>query len=74
MSLFLQLSLARVIVVLAAKASGWVSVCLRQPAALGELLASEFFRVADRSRAPLAAPPPTTGSPSNSAGLRPEPE
>jgi Kef-type K+ transport system membrane component KefB len=39
MSPFLQLSLALVIIILAAKAGGWVSVRLRQPAVLGELLA-----------------------------------
>jgi len=36
---FLQLSLALVIIILAAKAGGWISVQLRQPAVLGELLA-----------------------------------
>ena len=39
MSSFLQLSLALVIIILAAKAGGWISVRLRQPAVLGELLA-----------------------------------
>ncbi len=39
MSPFLQLSLALVIIILAAKTGGWVSVRLRQPAVLGELLA-----------------------------------
>jgi Kef-type K+ transport system membrane component KefB len=35
----LQLSLALVMIILAAKAGGWISVKLRQPAVLGELLA-----------------------------------
>jgi len=39
LSSFLQLSLALVIIILAAKAGGWISVRLRQPAVLGELLA-----------------------------------
>lgn len=39
MSSFLQLSLALVIIILAAKAGGWISVKLKQPAVLGELLA-----------------------------------
>jgi Kef-type K+ transport system membrane component KefB len=38
-SSFLQLSLALVIIILAAKAGGWISVRVRQPAVLGELLA-----------------------------------
>jgi len=36
---FLQLSLTLVIIIIAAKAGGWISVRLRQPAVLGELLA-----------------------------------
>ncbi len=39
MSSFLQLSLALVVIILAAKAGGRISVLLRQPAVLGELLA-----------------------------------
>ncbi len=39
MSPFLQLTLALVIIIVAAKAGGWISVRLRQPAVLGELLA-----------------------------------
>ena len=39
MSSFLQLSLALTIIILAAKAGGWMSVRLHQPAVLGELLA-----------------------------------
>ena len=39
MSSFLQLSLALTIIILAAKVGGWISVRLRQPAVLGELLA-----------------------------------
>jgi Kef-type K+ transport system membrane component KefB len=39
MSPFLQLSLALTIIILAAKAGGWVSVRLHQPAVLGELVA-----------------------------------
>jgi len=39
MSPYLQLSLVLVIIILAAKAGGWVSVRLHQPAVLGELLA-----------------------------------
>lgn len=39
MSPFLQLTLALVIIILAAKAGGWIAVRLRQPAVLGELLA-----------------------------------
>jgi Kef-type K+ transport system membrane component KefB len=38
MSPFLQLSLALTIIILAAKAGGWVSVRLHQPAVLGELV------------------------------------
>ena len=38
-SLFLQLTLALVLIILAAKAGGWIAVRLRQPAVLGELLA-----------------------------------
>jgi Kef-type K+ transport system membrane component KefB len=39
MSSFLQLSLVLTIIILAAKAGGWMSVRLHQPAVLGELLA-----------------------------------
>lgn len=39
MSSFLQLSLALTIIILAAKAGGWLSVRLHQPAVLGELMA-----------------------------------
>jgi Kef-type K+ transport system membrane component KefB len=39
MSSFLQLSLALTIIILAAKAGGWLSVRLHQPAVLGELIA-----------------------------------
>ena len=39
MSSFLQLSLALTIIILAAKVGGWISVRLRQPAVLGELVA-----------------------------------
>ena len=39
MSPFLQFSLVLTIIILAAKAGGWVSVRLRQPAVLGELVA-----------------------------------
>ncbi len=39
MSLFLQLALTLPIIILAAKAGGWISVRLQQPAVLGELLA-----------------------------------
>lgn len=39
MTTFLQLSLALAIIILAAKTGGWISVKLRQPAVLGELLA-----------------------------------
>lgn len=38
MTPFLQLTLAIAIIILAAKAGGWISVRLRQPAVLGELL------------------------------------
>ena len=39
MSAFLQLTLALALIILAAKAGGYVAVRLRQPAVLGELLA-----------------------------------
>jgi Kef-type K+ transport system membrane component KefB len=39
MSSFLQLSLVLTVIILAAKAGGWISVRLHQPAVLGELLA-----------------------------------
>jgi len=39
MNSFLQLSLVLTIIILAAKAGGWISVRLHQPAVLGELLA-----------------------------------
>jgi Kef-type K+ transport system membrane component KefB len=39
MSSYLQLTLVLTIIILAAKASGWISVRLHQPAVLGELLA-----------------------------------
>src|SRR3970040_2461836 len=39
MSPFLQLSLVLTTIILVAKASGWISVGLGQPAVLGELLA-----------------------------------
>ncbi len=39
MNAFLQLTLVLAIIILAAKAGGWIAVQLRQPAVLGELLA-----------------------------------
>jgi Kef-type K+ transport system membrane component KefB len=38
MTPFLQLVLALIVIIAAAKAGGWVAVRLRQPAVLGELL------------------------------------
>ncbi|HMK07638.1 MAG TPA: cation:proton antiporter [Anaerolineales bacterium] len=59
MSSFLQLSLVLVIIILAAKAGGWVSVRLRQPAVLGELLAGLLLgpTVIDLLHLPVFASP-----------------
>jgi len=40
LSAFLQLTLSLAIIILAAKAGGYIAVRLRQPAVLGELLAA----------------------------------
>ena len=46
MSSFLQLALALPIIILAAKAGGWISVRLKQPAVLGELVTPILLRAA----------------------------
>jgi Kef-type K+ transport system membrane component KefB len=56
---FLQLSLALTIIILAAKAAGWVSLRLHQPAVLGELLAGLILgpTVIDLLHLPLFSSP-----------------
>src|SRR3972149_2901200 len=63
MSPFLQLPLTLVIMIVAAKAGGWISVRLRQPAVLGELLAGLVLgpTVIDLIHLPFVADPHLLG-------------